>query len=250
MRRAFLGCMLLVCWGIAADRAIAQQGATTVQLPTVSSFSATTTVTVPDRGMAYLGGVNRAAEGRNEFGVPLLPFRPFRNVGIGREVSGSGMWVSVTIHDFDAMDRYLLSQPTAFSQSLGDRRSQVAALAGPLQPWDPGYGASWRVAASSGAGSPPAVSVAQARAERQRQQATRAGEAADFFQRGQAAEAVGKTGVAKVYYQMAARRATGELKEQVAVRLDAIGRGQTASKIVQNRPYFPPLRHGVHGDRQ
>jgi len=236
MRRAFLGCMLLVCWGIAADRGVAQQGATTVQLPTFSSFSATTTVTVPDRGMAYLGGVNRAAEGRNEFGVPLLPFRPFRNVGIGREVSGSGMWVSVTIHDFDAMDRYLLSQPTAFSQSLGDRRSQVAALAATLQPRDPAYGASWRVATPSGAGGPPAVSVAQAQAERQRQQATRFEEATDFFRRGQEAEAAGKTGVAKIYYQMAARRATGELKGQVTDRLETIGRGQTASKIAQDRP--------------
>jgi len=236
MMRAFLACLLLVCWAMAADRATAQWGATTVQLPTFSSFSASTTVTVPDQGMAYLGGVNRAAEGRNEFGVPLLPFRPFRNVGIGREVSGSGMWVGVTIHDFDAMDRYLLSQPTAFSQSLGDRRSQVAGLARTLQPRDPGYGASWRVATSSGTGSPPAMSVAQAQAERQRQQATRVDEAADFFQRGQAAEAVGKTGVAKIYYQMAARRATGELKEQVAARLETIGRGQTASKIAQGRP--------------
>jgi hypothetical protein len=236
MRRAFLGCVWLVCWGIAAGRAVAQQGATTVQLPTLSSFSASTTVTVPDRGMAYLGGVNRAAEGRNEFGVPLLPFRPFRNVGIGREVSSSGMWVSVTIHDFDAMDRYLLSQPTAFSQSLGDRRSQAAALAGTLQPRDPGYGASWRVATPSGAGGPPTMSVAQARAERQRQQATRADEAADFFRRAQEAEEAGKMGVAKIYYQMAARRATGELKGQVTDRLDAIGRGQTASKIAQDRP--------------
>ena len=82
-----------------------------MQLPTFSYFSVNTTVTVPDRGSAYLGGVNRAAEGRNEFGTPLLPFRPFRNVGIGRETSASGMWVTATIHDFDAMDRYLLSAP-------------------------------------------------------------------------------------------------------------------------------------------
>jgi hypothetical protein len=236
MRRVLLVCLLEVCWEITGGRAVAQQGATTVQLPTFSSFSASTTVTVPDRGMAYLGGVNRAAEGRNEFGVPLLPFRPFRNVGIGREVSSSGMWVGVTIHDFDAMDRYLLGLPTAFSQDLGDRRSQAAALAGTLQPRDPGAGSSWQVATSSGAGSPPAMSVAQARVQRQRQQAVRADEAADFFQRGRAAEAVGKLSVAKIYYQMAAGRATGELKEQIAGRLETIARGQTASKIALDRP--------------
>ena len=80
------------------------------------------------------------------------------------------------------------------------------------------------------------MSVAQARAERQRQQATRADEAADYFQRAQEAEAAGKAGVAKIYYQMAARRATGELREQVAAKLEAIGRAKTASKIAQNRP--------------
>jgi len=61
-------------------------------------------------------------------------------------------------------------------------------------------------------------------------------EAAKFFERGQRAEAAGKSGVAKIYYQMAARRATGDLREQVAAKLEAIGRAKTASKIAQNRP--------------
>ncbi len=242
MRRACLACLALVCWGFAAGSAVAQQGATTVQLPTYSFFSTNTTVTVPDRGMAYLGGVNRAASGRNEFGVPLLPFRPFRNVGIGREVSASNMWVTATIHDFDALDSYTRSlgrQAMAWrlpplGPPLG--RSQVAALGRTLQPRDPNYGASWRLPSLADAGSPPAMSVAQARAERQRQQATRADEAADFFRRGRKAEAAGKAGVAKIYYQMAARRATGDLKGQIAEKLEAIGRAKTASKIAQNRP--------------
>jgi hypothetical protein len=209
-----------------------------VQLPTYSFFSVNTTVTVPDRGSAALGGVNRAAEGRNEFGTPLLPFRPFRNVGIGRETSASGMWVTATIHDFDAMDRYLLSAPSQSTVSwpppLG--RSQVAASGHALLPRDPGYGASWRLSVPSTAGSGPTTSVAQARAQRERQQVARAPEAVDFYERGQKAEAAGKTGVAKIYYQMAARRATGELKGRVAAKLEAIGRAQTGSKIAQDRP--------------
>ena len=84
MRRVCAACLSLACWAVGAGSAVAQQGATTVQLPTYSFFSVNTTVTVPDRGSADLGGVNRVAEGRNEFGTPLLPFRPFRNVGIGR----------------------------------------------------------------------------------------------------------------------------------------------------------------------
>jgi hypothetical protein len=233
-----LACLSLACWAGGAGNAVAQQGATTVQLPTFSFFSINTTVTVPDRGSVYLGGVNRAAEGRNEFGTPLLPFRPLRNVGIGREMSASGMWVTATIHDFDAMDRYLLSAPTQSTASrlppLG--RSQVAALGHALLPRDPGYGASWRLSLPSTAGSGPTTTVAQARAQRERQQVSRAEEAVDFYERGQQAEAAGKTGVAKIYYQMAARRASGDLREQVAAKLDAIGRAQTGSKVAQNRP--------------
>ncbi len=233
MRKGCLLCLLAVWW-TGAGRALAQQGATTVQLPTFSNFSIGTTVTVPDRGMAYLGGINRAASGRNEFGVPLLPFRPFRNSAIGREASASNMWVTATIHDFQAMDRYLLSQPTAFSRSLASGRPAVAGLGGALRPRDSRTGASWQVSVVPG--NPPRGSVAEARADRQRQQATRASEAADFFQRGQKAEAAGKAGVARIYYQMAARRATGELKEQIAARLGGLSRREAGSRIAQNRP--------------
>lgn len=250
MKRAYLNgaclaCLPLACWGLATGRALAQHpdgrgplpGATTVQLPTFSSFSVNTTVTVPDRGSAYLGGVNRAAAGRNEFGVPMLPFRPFRNVGIGRELSAASVWVTATIHDFEALDPYwhgLPPQSTAASFSpMG--RSQVAALGNTLLAGDPNYGASWRLSAPASAAGPPQMSVARARAERRRQQATRAGEATDFFARGQKAETAGKTGAAKVYYQMAARRATGELKGQVAERLEAIIRAQTASDLAQSQ---------------
>jgi hypothetical protein len=223
-------CLSMVCWAIVGASALAQQGATTVQLPTYSFFTVNTTVTVPDRGMAYLGGVNRAASGRNEFGVPLLPFRPFGNVGIGRELNASNMFVTATIHDFDAIDRYLLSvptQPTAWRLPPALGSSQVAPLQSSLPPRDPNAGASWRLSPSA-VGSPPKMSLAEARAERERQRVTRAAEAVDFFQRGQKAEAAGKAGVAKIYYQMAACRATGQLKEQVAARLEAIGHAQTA----------------------
>lgn len=229
---------------VAAGTAHAQQRGAAVQLPTYSFFSTNTTVTVPDRGMAYLGGVNRAASGRNEFGVPMLPFRPFRNIGIGREVSSSGMWVTATIHDFEAMDRFLLGESAAAGPgSLPPARGLVAspattraAFARTPMPRRPAHGASWRLSSPAGAGNPPKMSVAQARAERYRQQTARAQEATEFFQRGQTAEEAGKTGVAKIYYQMAARRANGELKGQIAARLESIDRAQTASNLAQTRP--------------
>jgi general secretion pathway protein D len=75
---------------------------TTVQLPTFSFVSVSTTVSVPDGGTVLLGGIKRLSEGRNEFGVPVLnklPYinRLFRNVGIGRETQSLMMMVTPRI---------------------------------------------------------------------------------------------------------------------------------------------------------
>jgi len=75
---------------------------TTVQLPTFSFVTVTTTVSVPDGGTVLLGGIKRLSEGRNEFGVPILnkiPYinRLFSNVGIGRETQSLMMMVTPRI---------------------------------------------------------------------------------------------------------------------------------------------------------
>ena len=225
---------------LCAGESFAQRPATVVQLPTYSFFSVGTTVSVPDRGSVYMGGVNRSAMGRNEFGVPMLPFRPFKNAAIGREVSASGMRVTATIHDFEAMDEYLLNQPTTFgSRQLSasqNRRNGLAALAHTLQPRDPGRGSSWQVASPRSSAESPRMSLADAQARRERQQTARSSEAADFFERGLRAEATGKTSVAKIYYQMAARRADGALQSQIAARLAAISGAESGGQIARGRP--------------
>lgn len=227
----------LVLLGIAGGSVLGQQPGTTVQLPTFSFFSVGTTVSVPDRGSVYMGGVKRAATGRNEFGTPLLPFRPFRNTAIGSERSASQMRVTAYIHDFEAMEEALLGQP-ASSRSLTSLqpRSRAALLGRTLQPRNPTWGGSWRALSLASSAAAPQMSVADAQARRLSQQATRSEEAANFFGRGRKAEAAGKANVAKIYYQMAARRATGEFKQQVVARLDAIGRARTASRIAQSSP--------------
>ena len=78
------------------------QTGTTVQLPTFSYVTVTTTVSVPDGGTVLLGGIKRLSEGRNEFGVPLLDKLPyinrlFKNVGIGRETQSLMMMVTPRI---------------------------------------------------------------------------------------------------------------------------------------------------------
>jgi general secretion pathway protein D len=75
---------------------------TTVQLPTFSYVTVTTTVSVPDGGTVLLGGVKRLSEGRSEFGVPMLSQLPyinrlFKNVAVGRETQSLMMMVTPRI---------------------------------------------------------------------------------------------------------------------------------------------------------
>lgn len=84
-----------------ADKETTTSG-TTVQLPTFSFVTVTTTVSVPDGGTVLLGGIKRLSEGRSEFGTPILnkiPYvnRLFKNVGIGRETQSLMMMVTPRI---------------------------------------------------------------------------------------------------------------------------------------------------------
>ncbi len=84
------------------DQSTTSHSGVTVQLPTFSFTTVTTTVSVPDGGTVLLGGIKRLSEGRNEFGVPILdkiPYldRLFKNVGIGRDASSLMMMVTPRI---------------------------------------------------------------------------------------------------------------------------------------------------------
>ena len=241
--RSFRRWLVLALVGLWAFRAPAQQP-TTVQLPTFSFFNTNTTVTVPDRGSVYLGGVNRAATGRNEFGAPLLPFR---NRSIGMERSASSAWVSVWVHDFEAMDQYLLSQPTAFraAQAANSRPlvPRVASRQPPVAASLPVAGDTWAArsnAAQQGPAGPTGMSLAELRAKHQREEQSRSEEAQKWFERGQGAEAAGKPKVARVYYQMALRRAAGPLQAQIAARLDALDGSSKSSKLAQTQQRLYP----------
>ena len=214
MRRV-TACFSLLVVGLIVQSAPAQQNrATSVQLPTFSFFSTSTTVSVPDRGSVFMGGVNRARSGSRQFGAPLLPFG---NRAMGSSRGAMGTRVSVWIHDFEAIDEALLSQPTA---SGGYRNGLL-----------PRTSDSWqrRLAESQdSSGRQPAPSLEDIRQNRLAAQQTRANEALVFFERAKKAEEAGKANVARIYYQMVARRDAGELKEKALARLEAI-RGNKAS---------------------
>lgn len=81
--------------------------------------------------------------------------------------------------------------------------------------------ASGGLAAGSSTAGRGAISVAQARRLRAAELAAVQQEAEAFFERGLGAQAAGKANVARLYYQRAARHATGPLREQILARLSA-----------------------------
>jgi len=212
--------LALAMVGMATAPAWAQP-AIAVQLPTFSFFSTNTTVSVPDRGSVYLGGVNRAQSGLNEARSPLLPFAPFRNRGMSTGASAAGASASVYIHDFQAMDPYWHGLP-----SSGPALASGDGLAG----------AKRSVPQRSTASSRPLV-LSPAELARQQPLAPvdPQQEAENLFALGTEAQAQGNLGAAKVFYEMAARRATGELRTQILARLEVVSPSRQVPRVARPR---------------
>ena len=76
-----------------------------------------------------------------------------------------------------------------------------------------------------------ALSVEEIQRRNELAKATRKSEAAEYLAKARRAEDEGKLGVAKVYYQMAARRADGDLRDQIAARLAILEGAKNATKL-------------------
>lgn len=88
---------------------------TSIQLPSVSFFSINTAVSVPDAGVARLGGVSRSGYGRTSYGVPGLgnvPLvnRPFRNQAFGGFGSANQASIRVQIISNQELSDDLLAE--------------------------------------------------------------------------------------------------------------------------------------------
>lgn len=105
--------ILLFVIGV-SQTAFAQQ--ITVQQPVIQNFSVRTSVSVPDRGAASLGGVSSAASSRSASG----PFRSGSSVGLSRESSSAS--AHVFIHDLRAMDEAILAGAKSHATSKIDPR--------------------------------------------------------------------------------------------------------------------------------
>ena len=181
---------------------VGQLPATTVQLPSFSVFSVNTTVSVPDGGGAYLGGIKRVRDSSTTRG-----FGPLANRGIGSDRAASGVSVHATIHDLDELDQAVLADAAA-------KRGPIDSVLTKAELIRRGVGTD-RAADQGGL----ANSVAAIRAKNAAAAEARASEAADLLAKAEAAEAGGKTSIAKIYYQMVARRDAGQLKQLAESRL-------------------------------
>lgn len=167
-----------------------------VQLPTFHFFSVSTSVSVPDSGGAYLGGIDRSSLSSRQFQLPLLPGQSARDF----VQSTQGMSVRATVHDL--------------------QRPQMESTQAPENPAERFR---TRLAAASREQVPRAASTRRAEIERDEQ------EAVQFLAQGDRARDAGKPQVARVYYTMAARRAQGELAQRIADRLAALNESAHAT---------------------
>lgn len=216
--------------------AVAQQNVS-IQLPTFNFTTVQTTVSVPDGGTGLLGGVMRGSEGSVERGVPLLDKLPyvnrlFKNRGIGREFNTSNMTVipRIIIQEEEEFLQTGVSADMLSDQTAAYGRPAGAALATARRsPADLDLARKAAFLSNNlarRADAEPALirepkvpSVEDIRRQNQLAKSERKSEAAEYFAKGTRAEAEGKPGVAKVFYQMAARRAEGDLQQQIAARL-------------------------------
>ncbi|MBS0204605.1 MAG: hypothetical protein JSS49_17005 [Planctomycetes bacterium] len=136
----------------------------TVQQPVVGTTGVATSVSVPDRGSTFLGGVSSAQSFRNSYG----PLRT--GTGRGYGLSGGSMSAHVYIIDLHAMDEAILNSvpdslpPVSIrSRSVSTERTEAPREVSPVE------------------------------------------KAANFERLAIHAEAAGKTGVARLHWQMAAK---------------------------------------------
>lgn len=188
----------------------------TVQLPTYQFTTASTTVLVPDRGSTSLGGFGNSSSGSNALGIPGGVGPLFHSRSWGRSTGASSGRVHVTLIDHLSWDDAVrASAPRDPAFSVDQRRADW--LSANVARYDPPP-----TFLSSSAPESLVASLEDIRRRNEVLAAERLTEADDYFRQGMRAEAEGKVGAARVYYQMAQRRAKGPRLEEIERRLAAL----------------------------
>lgn len=232
-----VNCGLVLISTIAAPSLVTAQ---TVQLPTFQFSTVNTTVSVPDRGAMYLGGVNRAATGSTSRGTPLLGKLPglsrlTRSRGISRTTSASSMSVHARIIDHAELDRQVLAEAARLRNARGTSLVDLGAQRrADFLSRNVGRSAPDLYSSSSSSTVKTATSVDEIRRRNEAARSKRDAEAASYFEKGQLALANGKRGAAKVYFNMAARRASSDLKPQIEQALAKLADRPSAASVASS----------------
>jgi len=233
--------MASIAWG---------QQNTTLQLPTFNFTTVSTTVSVPDGGTGLLGGIGRLSEGSVTRGVPMLSKIPglnrfFKNRGIGRDTGMMNMTVQPRIIILEEEElRQTGFSLDSLSEWDGQGASGVSAGFGGAvaQATDPET-ASKAAFLTHNVGRPetqsdvparadePLPSLAEIRRQNEQADARQAAEAEEYYAQGRRAESEGKAGVAKIYYQMALRRADAALQQEILTRLSTLDGEQKPARL-------------------
>ena len=218
-RARWLACCLAALLSLSSVVVQAQ----VVMLPTQRIFSTSGSVLVPDHGTAHLGSIRWAREGSTTRGVPGLAQLPgvgrlFRNQAYSREMGSSGAAVTVTIIDLHELDQQVLGQaqvrvPSPEEQEIARKAEFLARnLAKPLV----------TTPAKKTLPSVRPTGVMEIRRQNQLAASQRQQETTEFLAKARQLDRAGKTGVARIYYQMAARRSTGVQQQMILDRLRQI----------------------------
>jgi hypothetical protein len=256
LRRFFaVSCFFCLIFGQGIRPAMAQ----TVQLPTRHVFGGSTSVWVPDGGSTYLGGVGRSAYGSTSRGTPLLGGVPlvdrlFRNRAIGSSQSATGVAVHATIIDLQEADQAVLAAAAAQRETPSARSLLIARKANELNgeiasrdtdALDSGK-AGGDQGGARGTADRNAWSVSAIRRQNEQAAAVANEEARSLLDQGRAAESAGKVGVAKIYYQMAARRGQDDVRDEALGGLERLAAWARAAKSKANRN-DDELRESLNG---
>jgi hypothetical protein len=117
------------------------------------------------------------------------------------------MWVGAKIHDLQAMDTAILGQ------TAGENRVPFQGARG------------------EGRGTSANDSIVSLKAKAAADDAARQQEAADNLAHAKQLQAEGKSGVAKIYFQLAYKQATGEVQQQALAGLQSLNRPKAAVTV-------------------
>lgn len=235
-RASMTCCLLLAACGSTCSAQV-------IQLPTFHFFAVSTTVSVPDSGSAYLGGVKRSRRGMTTRGVPGLNKVPgisrlFNNRGRGASLTSAGASVSATIIDHAEMDALLLGE-AAGRRPAGTALTATDVTALTLSSHI-GRGSESGLRLGGGA---PRQSVAAIRLRNAAEARAHHVEMQEYWQRGQYSESLNRMGSARVCYDIIVRRGSGELRDRAALRLaqlrasaKAKAAGEPSSSNVAKQP--------------